>query len=126
DDGTQAVGLFLESVRRPAAFARSLELLAQAGKPVVCLKVGRTPGGARAVLAHSGAVVGSDAAFSALLRGYGVIEVDDYPDLVEVLEVLGRKRRPGGKRLGGITNSGGEGALLADQAEAAGLPFKPL
>lgn len=126
DDGTRAVGLFLESVKRPAAFMASLKLLSQAGKPVVCLKVGKTPGGARAVLAHSGAIVGSDQAFSAMLRGYGVIEVEDYPDFVEVLEVLGRRRRPVGRRLGGVSNSGGEGALLADHAEAAGLPFEPL
>lgn len=126
DEDTRAVGLFLERVRRPLAFAASLELLAKAGKPVVCLKVGRSPGGARAVLAHSGAVVGSDQAFSAFLRGYGVIEVEDYPELVEVLDVLGRRRRPLGRRLGGVTNSGGEGALLADQAEAAHLPFQPL
>ncbi len=126
DNGTRAVGLFLESVRRPTAFASSLDLLAEAGKPVVCLKVGRSPGGARAVLAHSGAVVGSDQAFSAMLRGYGVIEVGDYPEFVEVLEVLGRRRRPLGRRLAAVSNSGGEGALLADQAQAAGLPFEPL
>jgi acyl-CoA synthetase (NDP forming) len=126
DAGTRAVGLFLEQVRRPAAFARSLKLLAQAQKPVVCLKVGRSPGGARAVLAHSGALVGSDEAFSALLRGYGVIEVGDYTEFVEVLEVLGRRHRPRGTRLAGVSNSGGEGALLADQAEAAGMPFQPL
>jgi acetate---CoA ligase (ADP-forming) len=126
DPGTQVVGLFLETVRRPAAFARSLELLAEAQKPVVCLKVGRSQGGARAVLAHSGAIVGSDQAFRALLRGYGVIEVADYPELVEVLEVLGRRRRPRGLRLAGVSNSGGEGALLADHAEAAGIPFLPL
>jgi acyl-CoA synthetase (NDP forming) len=126
DNGTRAVGLFLESVKRPAAFMASLKLLSQAGKPVACLKVGKTPGGARAVLAHSGAIVGSDQAFSAMLRGYGVIEVEDYPDFVEVLEVLGRRRRPVGRRLGGVSNSGGEGALLADHAESAGLPFEPL
>jgi acetate---CoA ligase (ADP-forming) len=126
DDGTRAVGLFLEAVRRPADFAASLELLARARKPVVCLKVGRSPGGARAVLAHSGEVVGSDEAFSAMLRGYGVIEVGDYPDFVEVLEVLGRQRQPTGRRLGAVSNSGGEGALLADHAEAERIPFQPL
>jgi acetyltransferase len=126
DGGTRAVGLFLEAVRRPSEFAASLALLANAEKPVVCLKVGRSPGGARAVLAHSGAVVGSDEAFSALLRGYGVIEVDDYPEFVEVLEVLGRQRRPTGRRVAAVSNSGGEGALLADHAEAAGIPFQPL
>jgi acetyltransferase len=105
---------------------RSLQLLAKAGKPVVCLKVGRSPGGARAVLAHSGALVGSEQAFSAMLRGYGVIEVDDHPEFVEVLEILGRRRLPRGRRVGGVSNSGGEGALLADHAEAAGMPFAQL
>lgn len=126
DEGTRAVGLFLEAVHRPAAFASALDQLAEAGKPVVCCKVGRSAAGARAVLAHSGAIVGSDRAFSALLRGYGVIEVDDYAELVEVLEVLGHHRWPRGVRIGGVTNSGGEGALLADQAQAAGIPFQPL
>ncbi len=126
DDGTRAVGLFLESVRRPDAFAAALTLLAKAGKPVACLKVGRSTAGARAVMAHSGAVVGSKVAFSALLRAHGVIEVEDYPELIEVLEVLGRKKLPSGTRIGGVTNSGGEGALLADVADDAGLPFRPL
>jgi acetyltransferase len=70
--------------------------------------------------------VGSDVAFGALLRAYGVIQVDDYAEMVEVLEVLARRKRPAGTRLGGVTNSGGEGALLADQADAAALPFAPL
>ena len=126
DEQTRAVALFVESIRRPEAFAHSLGELGDAGKPVVCLKVGRSTGGARAVLAHSGAVVGSDVAFGALLRAYGVIQVDDYAELVEVVELLARKSRPAGRRLGGVTNSGGEGALLADQADAAGLPFTQL
>ena len=126
DPDTRALGLFLETVRRPDAFAAALGMLADAGKPVACLKVGRSPGGAHAVLAHSGNVVGSNVAFSALLRAYGVIEAEDYPELIEILEVLGRKRRISGTRLGGVTNSGGEGALLADHADAAGLPFRPL
>jgi acyl-CoA synthetase (NDP forming) len=126
DEQTGAVGLFLESVRRPAAFTRALELLADAGKPVVCLKVGRSDAGARAALAHTGALVGSALAFSALLRRCGAIEVDDFPELVETLEVLSCRRRPRGARIAAISESGGEAALLADAGEAAGLPFPPL
>lgn len=126
DEGTSAVGLFLETVRRPAAFARALEQLADAGKPVVCLKVGRSQAGARVALAHTGAVVGSAGAFSALLRRHGVIEVEDFPELVETLEVLGCRRRPLGSRVAAISESGGEAALLADAGEAAGLPFARL
>jgi acetyltransferase len=126
DEGTGAAGLFLETVRRPAEFASALAGCAEAGKPVVCLKVGRSQAAAQAALAHTGAVVGSNRAFSALLRRYGAVEVDDFTALVETLEVLGRARRPRGKRIAAISESGGEGALLADQGEAAGIPFEPL
>ena len=126
DGGTRAVGVFLETVRRPAAFAQALACCATAGTPVVCLKVGRSPAAARAALAHTGALVGSDRAFSALLRRHGAIEVDDFHDFLETLEVLGRRRRPRGLRVAAVSESGGECALLADHGEAAAMPFEPL
>ncbi len=126
DDETRAVGLFLETVRRPDAFVQALASCAVAGKPVVCLKVGRSEAAARAALSHTGALVGSERAFSAVLRRYGAIEVSDFHELVETLEILGRRRWPRGPRIGGISESGGECALLADHAEAAGIPFEPL
>ena len=126
DGETRAIGLFLEAVRRPEAFKEALALCADAEKPVVCLKVGRSQAAVRVALAHTGALVGSARAFSAVLRAYGAIEVEDFPELVETLEVLGRPGRPRGTRIGAISESGGECALLADQAEAAGVPFAPL
>jgi acetate---CoA ligase (ADP-forming) len=126
DGETRAVGLFLETVRRPDAFLRSLASCAAAGKPVVCLKVGRSEAAARAALSHTGALVGSERAFSAVLRRFSAIEVHDFHELVETLEILGRQRWPHGTRIGGISESGGECALLADHAEAAGVPFHPL
>lgn len=126
DEETHAVGLFLETVRRPEAFVTALEQCALAGKTVVCLKVGRSEAAARAALSHTGALVGSTRAFSAVLRRYGAVEVEDFHELVETLELLGRGGRPAGTRIGAISESGGECALLADQAEAAGLPFAPL
>src|SRR5262245_4250619 len=126
DPGTKAVGLFLETVRRPDAFVEALRRCAEAGKPVVCLKVGRSEAAARAALSHTGALVGSERAFSAVLRRYSAIEVEDFHELLEVLEVLGRERWPSGPRIAGISESGGECALLADRAEAAGIPFEPL
>ena len=126
DKGTRAVGLFLETVRRPDAFVEALQRCAQAGKQVVCLKVGRSEAAARAALSHTGALVGSARAFSAVLHRHGAIEVEDFHELVETLEVLGRHRWPSGTRVGAISESGGECALLADQAEAAGIPFEPM
>ena len=126
DEGTRAVGLFLETVRRPAAFADALAACSAAGKPVVCLKVGRSEAAARAALSHTGALVGSVRAFSAVLRRYGAIEVEDFHELVETLEILGRRSWPRGTRIAAVSESGGECALLADHAEAAGVPFQPL
>ncbi|MGH3135244.1 MAG: acetate--CoA ligase family protein [Gaiellaceae bacterium] len=126
DEETRAIGLFLETVRRPDAFVRALAACAEAGKPVACLKVGRSEAAARAALSHTGALVGSERAFSAVLRRYGAIEVGDFHELVETLEILGRRRWPTGSRIGAISESGGECALLADHAEAAGIPFTPL
>ena len=99
DPATRAVGLFLETVRRPEAFVDALRACAEAGKPVVCLKVGRSEAAARAALSHTGALVGSDRAFSAVLRRHSAIEVDDFHELVETLEILGRRRWPVGTRI---------------------------
>jgi acetyltransferase len=126
DEGTRAIGLFLETIRRPDAFAAALARCAAAGKPVVCLKVGRSEAAARAALTHTGALVGSDRAVGALLHRYGVIRVEDFHELVETLELLGRRRRPQGTRIGAVSESGGGSALLADHAESADVPLPRL
>jgi acyl-CoA synthetase (NDP forming) len=126
DDDTSAIGLALETVRRPAAFAEGLSLAARAGKPVIVLASGRSRAATRAALAHSGAVVGSAQALAALCAAHGAVTVDDVPDWLEHLEAFGAGRRPVGTRLVALTNSGGEGGLVADAAEAAGLELAPL
>lgn len=126
DDGTHAIGLYLETIRRPVPFASALVAAAEAGKPVVCLKVGRSEAAKRVALAHTGALAGSSRACSAFLRAHGVIEVGDLPELVETLEILGRRRWPAGLRAAAISESGGEAALLADHGEAHGLVFGEL
>jgi acetate---CoA ligase (ADP-forming) len=126
DDETAVIGLALETVRRPAAFAEGLALAARAEKPVIVLSSGRSPAASRAALAHSGAVVGSARALAALCAAHGAITVEDVPDWLEHLEAFGAGRRPRGTRLVALTNSGGEGGLVADAAEAAGVELAPL
>jgi acetate---CoA ligase (ADP-forming) len=126
DPETRAIGVMLETVRRPGAFAAALTRAAAAGKPVAALKTGTSVVGAERALAHSGAIAGSDAAFDAFCRAHGVIRSLDYGDWVEVLDILGCGRRPRGPRLVVVTNSGGEGEHAADLAERAGLPLAPL
>ena len=123
DNATGVIGVFLESVRRPQAFRAALDMAAQAGKPVVALKIGRTDKARRTALAHTGAIVGSHAAYSAMLRTHGVLEVDDLPEMIDLLDILSRPMRPRGTRIGAVTESGAEAALLADHAEPLGFSF---
>lgn len=126
DEETRAIGIFIETIRRPDAFIEALEKCAQAGKPVVALKVGKSGVAKRIALAHTGAVVGSNQAFSATLKRFSAIEVEDFPEMVETLEVLGKKRRPKGIRISAVSESGGECGLMADRAEQNGLNFAAL
>ena len=126
DDETTAIGLALEAIRRPAAFAEALGLAARAGKPVIVLASGRSQAASRAALAHSGAVAGTARGVAALCAAYGAIGVTDVPDWLEHLEAFGAGRRLPGTRLVALTNSGGEGGLVADAAESAGLALGEL
>jgi acetyltransferase len=126
DAQTRAIGIFIETIRRPDAFIEALEKCATAGKPVVALKVGKSGVAKRIALAHTGAVVGSNQAFSATLKRFSAIEVEDFPEMVETLEVLGKKRRPKGVRVAAVSESGGECGLMADRAERNGVSFAAL
>jgi acetate---CoA ligase (ADP-forming) len=125
DEDTRVVGLFVETVRRPEAFEAALAKLAEAGKVAIVLKVGTSAMGRQAALTHTGALVGDDRSFSAMLRYYNAIRVDDFGTWLEHLEVFSRRTPPRGRRIGAVTNSGGEGEYFADKAEDAGIPLQP-
>src|SRR5690242_6562442 len=69
-------------------------------------------------------MVGSDEVFSGMLRYYNAIRVDDFGNWLEHLEVFSRATPPRGRRIGAVTNSGGEGEYFADKAEQAGIPLQ--
>jgi acetate---CoA ligase (ADP-forming) len=125
DAETRVVGLFLETVRRPDAFEAALAKVAEAGKVAIVLKVGTSDMGRQAALTHTGALVGDDRSFSAMLNYYNAIRVDDFGTWIEHLEVFSRATPPRGRRIGAVTNSGGEGEYFADKAEQAGIPLQP-
>jgi acetate---CoA ligase (ADP-forming) len=121
DAGTDVVLLYLESFGNPRKFSRIARRVA-ARKPVIAVKGGRTPAGARGAGSHTGALLaGSDATVDALFHQAGVVRTDTLGELFDVASLLVRQPLPDGPRVGIVTNGGGLGILCADACEAAGL-----
>ena len=125
DPRITAIGLHIEGLRDPQAFAAAAARAQAAGKPVVALKTGRSPQGARIALSHTASMAGEDRICEALFERYGVARVPTLSALVETLKLLHFGGPIRGRRLVSLSCSGGEAALVADLAPAHGLSFPP-
>jgi acyl-CoA synthetase (NDP forming) len=126
DDGnTKVICLFLEEISDPPRFAAAAARADRAGKPIVALKVGSSPAGQQAALAHTGAVAGDDAVVGSVLRQLNVIRVTSLEDLLTTAALLGYNRWPGGRRMGVLTASGGACDIIADRASEQQITIPP-
>ncbi len=126
DPNTKVIATFTETVREPERYVAALDRAADAGKPVVVIKVGRTERTQRAITSHTGGLAGSSRVFSELLRAHRAIEVSDLDEMTEVLAVCQGKHWPRGRGISVITGSGGLSELILDNATALGLDLPPL
>jgi acyl-CoA synthetase (NDP forming) len=116
DPATDAILLFLESIRDPTLFAAAAARAARLGKPVVAVKVGRSQAGVRAAASHTASMAGWDAAYDALFRKYGIATASDPDEAVGIMAALVTCPLPHGRRAAIVTVSGGAGAWMADTA----------
>jgi acyl-CoA synthetase (NDP forming) len=121
DEATKVICLFLEEIGDPVAFAAVAAKADRAGKPIVALKVGSSPAGQQAAMAHTGSVAGDDAVVDAVLRQLNVIRVTSLEELLTTGAALGYNRWPAGRRMGVLTLSGGSCDIIADAASAQDL-----
>jgi acyl-CoA synthetase (NDP forming) len=126
DPTTRVIALFLETVRQPARFVAALDRAAERGKPVIVLKVGRSERARRAISSHTGGLAGESLTFSAILRAHRAIEVEDLDEMTETIAACQGARRPSGRRIAVMTNSGGHAELILDVAAGAGLELPAL
>ena len=126
DPNTKVIGTFTETVREPERYVAALDRAANAGKPVVVLKVGKTERTQRAITSHTGGLAGESRVFSELLRAHRAIEVNDLDEMTEVLAVCQGARWPRGRGISVITGSGGLAELILDNATVLGLDLPPL
>ncbi len=126
DPKTSVILNYSEGFRDEAKFVQAAEAARRAGKPIVALRVGRTPMGKRAAQAHTGAVCGPDPEVEALFQRLGIIRVQDGDELLEIGNVLARGRLPKGRSVGILSTSGGAGGLMADLCEMGELEVPEL
>jgi acetyltransferase len=125
DPKTEHILLYIEGVRDARRFVSALRAAARV-KPVILMKVGRHAAGSRAAMSHTGAIVGLDDVFNAVVRRTGAVRVTTIGQLVAAAQALAEHVRPQGDRLAVVTNGGGPGVMAADRAADLGIPLAEL
>ncbi len=125
DPKTKGILLYIEGIRDARRFMSALRATARF-KPIVLVKVGRHEAGSKAVQSHTGALVGSDAVFDALVRRAGVVRVNTILQLFSCARALSTHFQPTGNRLAIVTNGGGPGVMATDRAVDLGVRLAEL
>ncbi len=127
DSATRVIGMYIETAKDGR---RLFEILraANAHKPVVILKGGRTQLGLAAAASHTGSLAGDDRAWVALSRQTGCILVetlDQFIDTLLVFQTLAPKPQHPTRRVVLFGNGGGTSVLATDFFAQLGLDVTP-
>ncbi|MGB7949162.1 MAG: acetate--CoA ligase family protein [Candidatus Binatia bacterium] len=118
-----------DAPKEPLRFAAALDRAVANGKAVLVLRAGRTERAKRNVIAHTGQLAGSAAAWDAFFEQRGAVIVHDLDDLIDTTALFaGAKIRPDthDRGVGLMTISGGDCTLLCDIADQEGVPVPEL
>ncbi len=127
DRDTHVICTALEACRDGPALRAALLQAADAGKPVVAIKIGRSVVGAAAAATHTGGLAGNDAVYEAVFAECGVVRASSIDQMLDIASLCASTRLlPRGPRMGVVTGSGGIGVLMADEAQAWGLELPAL
>ena len=125
DPTTRVICMYLESFGNPRNFTEIAKRVSRK-KPVLVVKSGRTPEGARAASSHTGAMAGADVTDSAFLEQCGVLRANTIDELFDVALALDRCPLPAGRRVAIVTNAGGPAIMATDACVNLGLEIAPL
>lgn len=127
DPETKVIAMYIEDIGNARRFIEiASNIFWDKGKPILCLKSGRSAEGAKAASSHTGSLAGSDAVYEAILKQSGVQRVDTISDLFDYAAFYTSQPLPKGKRLAIVTNAGGPGIMTTDAAISAGLQLAEL
>ncbi|MEL6688801.1 MAG: acetate--CoA ligase family protein [Pseudomonadota bacterium] len=126
DPRVTALGLHIEGFGNLRAWEALATRARELGKALVAVKSGRSEQAQAAALSHTASLAGADAGAAALMARLGIARVDGLAAFLEALKVAHLHGRLPGARLGSISCSGGEAALVADLADGRAVSFPPL
>ena len=127
DPKSHVIAMYLEDVSDGRRFIETVrKIFWETHKPMLCLKSGRTPEGAKAVSSHTGSLAGSDSVYDALLVQSGVQRVDTIAELFDSAALYCTQPLPRGNRVAIVTNAGGPGIMATDAAVRFGLQLAEL
>ena len=125
DDDARIVCSYCEGITDMRKFIGSLHKTAGI-KPIIMWKVGQTDAGKKAAASHTGSLAGQHHIWKALFRQFGIIEVADIEEMLDV--VMGFYHLPlkGHGRVAIISGPGGPAVSAADAVEMNGLTLTTL
>ncbi len=129
DPDTRVILLYLEDLADGGEFIKLCREMTGEGsnrKPILALKSGRTPQGAKAVSSHTGALAGSDEVYEAVFMQGGVLRVETVENLFQYATAFANQPLPRGRRVAVVTNAGGPGIMTTDAIIRRGLEMATL
>lgn len=121
DPHTEAILLFMETIRGAEHLARAARAAHAAGKPVIVYKLGRSSVGQDLAASHTGAMAGDDAVADAYFRAHGILRVDTLENLFELPPLLRGQRPASRHRVAVMTTTGGGAASVVDRLGSFGI-----
>ena len=119
---TKVIGMYLEDMGNGQEFLKVCkQITKKQKKPVLVLKSGRSPEGARAAMSHTGALMGSDEIYDALLKQSGAIRVDTMEELFDYATAFSKQPLPEKGELVIVSNAGGPAIISTDSCSKLGI-----
>ncbi len=119
---TKVIVMYLEDMGNGQEFLKVCKnLTRKLKKPVLVLKSGRSPEGAKAAMSHTGALMGSDEIYDALLKQSGAIRVDTMEELFDYAVAFSKQPLPLKGELVIVSNAGGPAIISTDVCSKNGI-----
>ena len=119
---TKVIVMYLEDMGDGQEFLKVCKnITRKLKKPVLVLKSGRSPEGAKAAMSHTGALMGSDEIYDALLKQSGAIRVDTMEELFDYAVAFSKQPLPTKGGLVIVSNAGGPAIISTDSCSKNGI-----